>query len=187
MQTDLSSFSNPDFRRGASGLKEIAWYLVSSLFFRHSLALGKFPGFKAWLLRRFGAKVGKAVVIKPSVQIKFPWKLTIGDHSWIGEHVWIDNLAPVTIGSNVCLSQGALLLTGNHDYKKPSFDLITQPIVLEDGVWIGARSVVCPGVTARSHAVLAVGSVATKELEAYQVYQGVPAEKVRQRVILKGS
>ncbi|MBK7410249.1 MAG: colanic acid biosynthesis acetyltransferase WcaF [Saprospirales bacterium] len=180
MKTDLSSFSNPQFSRGASRLKEFAWYVISAMFFRHELTVLSFT--KVWWLRRFGATVGKGVVVKPSVQIKFPWKLSIGDHSWLGEHVWIDNLEQVTIGSNVCISQGALLLTGNHDYKKPSFDLIVQPIVLEDGVWIGARSVVCPGVTARSHAVLAVGSVATKELEAYGVYQGVPAEKVRERL-----
>jgi putative colanic acid biosynthesis acetyltransferase WcaF len=172
MPTDLSTFRNPDFQRGAPLWKELAWMLVSALFFRHSLCCS--PVMK-WWLRRFGARIGRGVLIKPSVQIKFPWKLTIGDHSWIGERVWIDNLAEVSIGANVCISQGALLLTGNHDYKKASFDLITQAIVLEEGVWIGARAVVCPGVTARSHAVLSVGSVATKEMEGYGVYQGNPA------------
>jgi len=179
LQTDLSTFSNPQFSRGAPRWKELAWYIVSALFFRHALSLSS--GVKVWWLRRFGAKVGKGVLIKPSVQIKFPWKLSIGNHAWIGEHVWIDNLEQVTIGPNVCISQGALLLTGNHDYKKPSFDLITKPIVLEEGVWIGAKAVVCPGVIARSHAVLAVGSVATKELKAYSIYQGNPAERIRER------
>jgi len=181
MSTDLSSFSNPTFSRGASRLKEFAWLVVSAMFFRHELTVCCY-GLKAWWLRRFGARVGKGVVIKPSVQIKFPWKLSIGDHAWIGEHVWIDNLEQVTIGANVCISQGALLLTGNHDYTKPSFDLIVKPIVLEDGVWIGARAVVCPGVCAGNHAVLSVGSVATKDLEANGVYRGNPAEKVRERV-----
>lgn len=172
MKVSLSSFTNPDFDRGAPRWKELAWMVVSSLFFRHSLS---FSPVMVWWLKRFGAQVGRGVLIKPSVQIKFPWKLRIGEHSWIGEGVWIDNLEQVEIGPNVCLSQGALLLTGNHDYRKPAFDLIVQPIVLEEGVWIGARAVVCPGVTAHSHAVLSVGSVATKDLEAYGVYQGVPA------------
>ena len=181
MKTKLSSFTNRTFSRGAPFVKELTWLVVSAMFFRHELTLLNAP--KVWWLRCFGAKVGKGVVIKPSVQIKFPWKLSIGDHCWIGEHVWIDNLAPVTLGANVCISQGALLLTGNHDYTKPTFDLITQPITLEDGVWIGAKAVVGPGVTARTHAVLAVGSVATKELEAYGVYRGNPAEKIKDRIM----
>ncbi len=137
------------------------------------------------LLRLFGARIGRGVVIKPAVNIKYPWKLIVGDHCWIGENVWIDNLADVKIGSHVCLSQGAMLLTGNHDFTSPSFDLKPAEIVLHDGVWIGARAVVCPGVTCRSHAVLTVQSVATRDLEAYSVNQGNPAVKVKDRVIDK--
>ena len=133
------------------------------------------------LLRMTGASVGAGVVIKPRVTIKYPWKLTVGDNSWIGEQVWIDNLDQVTIGAHVCISQGALLLCGNHDYKKPTFDLITGPIVLENGVWIGAKASVGPGITCGSHSVLAMGSVATKNLEEWIVYQGNPALAVRQR------
>lgn len=135
-----------------------------------------------WILRLFGAKIGKEVRIKPYIYIHYPWKLSVGDYSWLAE-CRIENLAQVTIGNNVCVSQKAMLLTGNHDYKKVSFDLITKPIVLADGVWIGANAVVCPGVTAASHAVLTVGSVATKDLEAYAIYQGNPTVKVKERVI----
>lgn len=123
------------------------------------------------ILRLFGARIGKDVRIKPYCNIKYPWKLRVGDHTWIGEHCWIENLATVRIGKNVCLSQGSMLLTGNHNYKKPGFDLITVPITLEDGVWIGAKAIVCPGVQVASHAVLSVGSTATKNLKAYCVYQ----------------
>jgi putative colanic acid biosynthesis acetyltransferase WcaF len=123
------------------------------------------------------------VCIKPHVHIKYPWKLTIGDHVWIGEQVWIDNLADVKIGNQVCVSQGAYLLTGNHDFKKETFDLIIGAIVLEDGVWIGAKSVVCPGITCRSHAILTVGSVANRDLDAFGIYRGNPAEKIRVRVM----
>ena len=135
------------------------------------------------MLKLFGAKIGKGVVIKPSVNIKYPWKLSIGDHTWIGENVWIDNLGEVKIGANACISQGAMLLCGNHNYKKVAFDLIVGNIELEDGVWIGAHSVVCPGVKCKSHSLLAVKSVATKNLEAWKIYQGNPAIVVRDREI----
>ena len=140
---------------------------------------------KVSLLRLFGAKIGKGVVIKPSVNIKYPWNLSIDDYTWIGENVWIDNLVQVTIGSNVCVSQGAMLLCGNHNYKKSTFDLMVGKIVLEDGCWVGAQSVVCPGVTLHSHAVLGVASVANKNLDAYTIYQGNPAQMVRKRGIVE--
>src|SRR5690242_9560833 len=100
--------------------------MVSAIFFQNSLF--PFSGWKVFLLRLFGASVGKGVVIKPRVTIKYPWFLTIGNHSWIGENVWIDNLGKVAIGSNVCLSQGSMLLTGNHDYTKSTFDLMVKEI-----------------------------------------------------------
>jgi len=140
---------------------------------------------KVRLLRIFGAKVGKGVIIKPNVNIKYPWNLVMGSYIWVGEDVWIDNLAGVHISDNVCLSQGAYLLTGNHDFTAIRFDLIVKPIYLEKGVWIGAKSVVCPGVHCQSHAVLAVGSIATKNLDAFSIYQGNPARKVKDRKILK--
>lgn len=102
---------------------------------------------------------------------------------WIGEKVWIDNLAQVDIHANVSISQGAMLLTGNHNYKSESFDLIVSPITLEEGVWIGAQAVVCPGVTCASHAILSVASVATRNLDAFFIYQGNPAIRVRERII----
>jgi putative colanic acid biosynthesis acetyltransferase WcaF len=135
------------------------------------------------LLRLFGAKIGKGVNIKPRVHVKYPWNLNIGEFTWIGEDVWIDNLVKVDIGSNVCLSQGAMLLTGNHNYKKTTFDLMVGEIVLHDGVWIGAKAVVCPGVTCHEHSVLSVGSIANSDLEARGIYQGNPAQKVKERVI----
>jgi putative colanic acid biosynthesis acetyltransferase WcaF len=136
------------------------------------------------ILRLFGAKIGIDVRIKPFINIKYPWKLVVGDHTWIGEHCIIDNLDDIKLGDNVCLSQYSMLLTGNHNYKKASFDLITSPIIIEDGVWIGAKTVVCPGVTAFSHSVLTVGSIVSKNMETYSIYTGNPAIKVRDRNIL---
>jgi putative colanic acid biosynthesis acetyltransferase WcaF len=132
----------------------------------------------------FGAKIGTGCRIRPGVQIKYPWKLTIGDHVWLGEHCWIDNIAEVTIGSHVCISQGAFLCTGNHNYNSSGFGLIMKPILIEDGVWIGAKSIVSPGVTCSSHSMLTAGSVATKKMEANGIYQGNPAVLVKQRSIL---
>ncbi|MBS1504648.1 MAG: colanic acid biosynthesis acetyltransferase WcaF, partial [Bacteroidetes bacterium] len=122
---------------GASTIKQLAWYLVNIFFFKNPLNI--VSGLKVALLKLFGAKLGTGVVIKPSVNIKYPWKLVAGNHCWIGEGVWIDNLSEVVIGNNVTLSQAALLLTGSHDHTKTTFDFISRPIVLEDGVWIGAK------------------------------------------------
>lgn len=155
--------------------------LISFLFFEHSLAV--FNGLKCFWLRVFGAQLGRGLVIKPSVRIKYPWKLKVGEHCWIGEEVWIDNLDLVTLGDHVCLSQGALLLCGNHNYKSPDFDLIVAPIVLEHGSWIGAKAIVGPGVRVCSHAVISMGSVAASSLEAYGIYRGNPAIKVKERII----
>jgi len=179
-QTDLSTFSNHTYAPGAPRSIRVLWYLVNAVFFMSRFPFGSF---KVFLLRRFGARVGKGVVIKPSVNIKSPWHLEIGDYTWIGESVWIDNLVPVRIGAHACLSQGAMLLTGNHDYKKSTFDLITGEITIEAGAWIGAKSIVCPGVRCGSHSVLAVGSVTAADLEPFWIYRGNPATKVRQRVV----
>lgn len=182
-RVSLSEYNNDWYRRqiGAGRFKQVCWYLVNATIFFHPIF--PFSRLKVSLLRLFGARIGKQVVIKPSVNIKYPWKLVIGDHCWIGENAWIDNLAEVRLGSHVCISQGAYLLTGNHDYRSVRFDLIVQPIVLEDGCWIGAKAIVAPGVHAGDHSVLTAGSVATGNLESSMVYQGNPARPVRERII----
>jgi putative colanic acid biosynthesis acetyltransferase WcaF len=178
-KVDLSKFTTGSFCRGASALKEFAWIIVSLFLFR--LCPLKLSGLKCSVLRWFGASVGRGVVIKPEVKITFPWKLLLGDHVWLGEQCWLLNLAPITIESHVCISQRAFLCAGNHDYKSPTFDLITKPIRVERGAWVGAGAFVGPGVSVGSHAVLTAGSVATKDLEAYGIYQGNPAVLVKTR------
>jgi putative colanic acid biosynthesis acetyltransferase WcaF len=181
LPVDLSRYSTGQFERGASALKEGLWLVVSLVLFR--LCPFNFSALKRAVLRAFGAAIGHNVTIKPQVKITFPWKLTVGDHVWLGEECWLLNLKRVVIGSNVCISQRAFLCTGSHDYKKTAFDLITRSIKLEDGVWVGAGCWVGPGVTIGSHAVLTVGSVATKNLAANGIYRGNPAVLVKQRVI----
>ena len=178
IKTNLSTYNNAWYKPGRQ-IKIFIWYFVNTLFFANPL--NPLSGLKVVLLKLFGAKVGKGVHIKPGVHIKYPWFLEIGNYVWIGENVWIDNLANVTIGNNVCISQGAMLLCGNHNYKKSTFDLILGEIHLKEGAWVGAKSIVCPGVTLNSHAILSVGSVANKDLDSYSIYQGNPAIKTRER------
>jgi len=179
LKTDLSTFDNHWYDPGRSSLIRLLWYFINLIFINSYWM--PISTFKKGFLQLFGARIGRGVVIKPGVNIKYPWLLEIGDFSWIGEGVWIDNLARVSIGSHCCISQGAMLLTGSHDYTKSSFDLIVGEIRLEEGVWIGAKAVVCPNVVCHTQSVLSVNSVATKNLEAYTIYQGNPALKKRSR------
>jgi len=151
----------------------IQWLLVSSWL----------PGswHRVMLLRLFGANIDSGVVIKPRVRVKFPWRLQIGSNSWIGEQVWIDNLDWVTIGQNCCLSQSVYLCTGSHDWSSSSFDLIVKPIVIHDSVWLCANSTVGPGVVVNEGGILSLGSVASRDLEAWKIYRGNPADVVRCR------
>jgi putative colanic acid biosynthesis acetyltransferase WcaF len=166
---------------GAPKSKQILWYFINLLFLKNPY----FPlsSVKVHLLKAFGAKVGNGVIIKPSVSIKYPWKLSVGDNSWIGEEVWIDNLSEIFIGSNVTISQGALLLTGSHDHTKEAFDFISNTITLEEGTWIGAKAVVYGGVTCKSHSILGILSVAERDLMPYTIYKGNPAVPVLERSI----
>lgn len=179
-QTNLSGYNNSWYNPG-SPVKQILWYLCSPVFVNSYLPLPIF--LKIWILKLFGANIGENVIIKPKVNIKYPWFLKVESNVWIGENVWIDNLTMVTIAPNACLSQGAMLLTGNHNYKKSSFDLIVKPITIGPGAWVGAQSVVCPGVEMASHSVLTVNSVATQNLEPYGIYQGNPAVFIKRREI----
>lgn len=176
---NLRSYNNSWYNPGGNPLKRFLWYYINTLIFNS----GIFPisSLKLFLLKVFGAKIGKGVVIKPYVNIKYPWHLTIGDYTWIGENVWIDNLSTIKIGSDCCLSQGCMLLTGNHDYKKSTFDLVVKPIEIENGVWLGAKTIVCPGVKCNENSVLTVGSIATFDLDKNGVYAQNPLVKIRER------
>lgn len=178
LRTDLSKYDNSWYQPGST-FKRYAWFVLGRMFVNTYLPLP--VRFKVTVLKLFGAQIAENVVIKPKVNIKYPWFLTVRKNAWIGEEVWIDNLTRIEIGANACLSQGSMLLTGNHNYKSPGFDLMVAPIVLEDGVWIGAKAVVCPGVVCGSHSVLTVNSVATKNLDAYGVYSGNPAQYIKSR------
>lgn len=178
-KVNLAFYDNSWYNPGAGVVKRFIWFIMNALFFINPL--NPSSAIKVFLLRLFGASVGKGVVIKPAVNIKYPWHLNIGNYVWIGEKVWIDSLTTIIIEDNVTISQGAMLQTGSHDYTKTGFDLMVAKISLGEGVWIGAKAVVCPGVVCGSHSVLAAGSTATYSLEPYTIYQGNPAEPKRLR------
>jgi putative colanic acid biosynthesis acetyltransferase WcaF len=158
------------------------WLLTSNLFFLTNIP---YPNrLKLCILKIFGCKIGNKVVIKPWVKIKFPWMLTIGNAVWLGESVWIDNISEVSIGNNVCISQGALLITGNHNYSSENFDLVSKPIFIEDGVWICAKTIIIGGITIRSHAILTAFSLANKDLDSFSIYSGNPAVYIKKRIII---
>ena len=165
--------------RGASKLKELLWYFCKMLFF-----LSAFPypsGFKCFLLKLFGAKVGDGVVIKPRVNIHFPWKLLIGNHAWIGEEVFILNFEEISIGNHSCISQRAFLCGGNHDFRVQSMPYRNGPITISDGAWIGANVFVGPKVIVGIDAVVTAGSVVTQSLEKNTIYRGNPAVPISKR------
>jgi putative colanic acid biosynthesis acetyltransferase WcaF len=168
-----------NYNHKKSLLIQAVWYFVSLLVFES--ALFPFYSFKIRLLKMFGARIGKGLVLKPKVFIKYPWMLEVGSDVWIGEGVRIDNLAKIKIGSDVCISQNAFLLTGNHDYRSATFDLMIGSITIEDEVWVGASAVVCPKSTLSKGTVVGVGSVISGTTIVNQVYRGNPAIILRSR------
>jgi putative colanic acid biosynthesis acetyltransferase WcaF len=165
--------------RGRPLVIEGAWHLLKCLLFLTPLPVPS--RVKCAVLRMFGARIGKGVVIKPQVKIHFPWKLTVGDFAWIGEEVFILNFEPITIGTHCCISQRAFLCGGSHDYRQVDMPYQNAPIRVEDGAWVGAQVFVAPGVTIGSEAMIAAGSVVTKDLPPRMVCRGNPCLPVKKR------
>jgi putative colanic acid biosynthesis acetyltransferase WcaF len=154
---DLADYAAPVIPGNRSLLWRAAWHVVSALAFQSALVLP--ARWKAAVLRAFGARIGRGLVIKPRVTIKYPWFLELGDHVWLGEGAWIDNHATVRVGCDVCISQGAYLFTGNHDWNDPRFGFFCQPIEIQDGVWVAAQAIVCPGSVLARMSVVGAGVV----------------------------
>lgn len=165
--------------RGRPRVIEAIWHLGKCLLFLTPLPVPS--GFKCFILRLFGARIGKGVVIKPQVKIHFPWKLTIGDFAWIGEEVFILNFEPVIIGAHCCISQRAFLCGGSHDYRQPDMPYRNGPIVIEDGAWVGAQVFVAPGITIGTEAVITAGSVVTRDQPSRMVCGGYPCLPLKER------
>ena len=177
----LRSYDNSWYYPGGSLLKRTLWFFVGQPLLRSAWI--PFSGLRVSLLRAFGAQIGQRVVIKPQVDVKYPWHLVIGDDCWIGERAWIDNLTTVRLGSNVCVSQGVYFCTGNHNWSDPSFALMVAPVELRDGAWAGAMCVLTPGTTLGEGAIAAAGAVVRGSVPDYEIHAGNPAQFVRQRII----
>lgn len=180
-RVELSRFNNSWYNPGRSMVVQGLWFLAGAPLLR--CRLNPFSVLRRWLLRLFGASISRGVVIRPGVKVKYPWRLHIGEYAWIGEDVWIDNLGQVTIGPNTCLSQGAYLCTGNHNWSDPRFGLIVKGIRIEEGAWVGAKSIICPGVQVGKNAIATAGSVVTKSIPPAQIHTGNPARFVRNRIL----
>jgi len=178
---DLSVPDNSEYDKGRPWLVIVLWHFIGAPLVRSNWL--PVSSLKAALLKLFGARIGTGAYIKPGIKVKFPWYLTVGDHCWLGEDVWIDNLAPVTIGSHVCVSQGAYLCTGNHDWSSGNMRLFRKPITLRDGSWVGARAVVGPGTVVGVGAIVTAGSVISRDVPAGQIWTGNPARHARDRVV----
>ncbi|MFN3405108.1 MAG: putative colanic acid biosynthesis acetyltransferase [Cytophagaceae bacterium] len=176
---DLKRFVVPPGFRGRNAVVVQLWWFVQSLLFHPSPQV--FYGWRRFLLRLFGAKVGKSVIIRPTAQFTYPWKISIGDYSWIGDNAVLYSLGEIKIGSNVVVSQKSYLCTGSHEYEKPAFDIFALPIVVEDEAWIAADVFVGPGVTIGKGAVVGARSDVFKNLEGGYVYAGRPLMKVGNR------
>lgn len=173
---NLARFDNRGFDRGASAAKEALWRLCQGLFFQ---PLWHMPSsFRAAVLRAFGARIGRRAVIRAGVNIHFPWRLEMGDDVWLGEEAMILSLAPVKIGSNVCLSQRCFICTGTHDPDSPTFELKTEAVTIGNGVWVAAMAFIGPGVTVGDAAVVAAGAVVVSDVLPGDRVAGVPARSL---------
>ncbi len=180
-QVQLKSYDNSWFHPGRSALARGAWFFLGSPLFRSHLLSASW--FRVGLLLLFGARIGDRVVIRHDVNIKYPWHLVIGNDCWIGERVWIDSLTTVRIGNDVCISQGAYLCTGNHNWSDPAFGLMIAPIQLNDGAWAGAMCLLTPGAVLGKGAVAAAGSVISGTVPDLQIFSGNPAVFLKERTI----
>lgn len=167
---------------GVPKWKEMLWLMINAVFFQNYL--NPFSSLRIFWLRQFGAQIGHHCQVRARAFIRSPWLLKMGNYSSIGEEVWIENRGMVEIGDQCTISQRAMIMTGGHNYKSPSFSIIVMPLTkLEDGVWICSNAMVNGGITCKSHSILGIGAVAIKDLEAYTIYSGNPAVAVKERVI----
>ena len=166
---NLKNYKLPEkWCRGKNIFCEMLW----QVFFK-PLVSCSLPGslWRKFILILFGAKLGKSIRLSPGIKIKMPWRLSIGDNTWIGEDSWIDNLAFVKIGNNVCISQGVYLCTGNHNYKNINFNLMCEPIIIESESWVGAKSIIGPGKKIGKGSVINIGSTITKNIPPYSIHK----------------
>ena len=177
---DLSQFKLPDNFRGRSAFTVQLWWLIEAVFFKPSPQI--MYGWRRFLLRLFGAKIGAKVIIRPSVTTTYPWKVSIGDHSWIGDHVTLYSLGEIEIGKNVVVSQKTYLCTGSHDYNKIDFPIYAKKITIENECWLAMDVFVAPGITIGKGSVIGSRSSVYNDIPSNRICKGSPAVIIRNRV-----
>lgn len=176
---DLRQYNQSWFDRGRPGWFVLLWWLVQAVTF--PLTLHQLNGLRCWILRQFGAKIGKGVVIRPTVRVTFPWKLSIGDYSWVGDDVVLYSLDTIQLGSHCVVSQECYLCTGSHDLQDPAFGLHVAPIVIGNGAWVATDCFIAPGVTIGANTVVGARSSVLRDLPSGYVCFGSPCKPHHQR------
>lgn len=179
----LSRFRMPRNFRGRSAAAVQLWWLVQATLFHCSPQFAY--GFRAWLLRVFGAKVGQGVVIRPTVTVTYPWKVSIGDCAWVGDDAVLYSLGEIDIGANAVVSQRSYLCAADHDYTQVDFPIRSSKITIGPQVWLAADVFVAPGVTIGEGAVIGARSSVFKDMPAGMVCFGYPCVPVKPRVMAK--
>lgn len=176
----LNKFKLPNDFRGRLGIVVQLWWMTDFFFFKLSPQI--MYGWRRFLLRLFGARIGKGVIIRPSVTVTYPWKVSIGDYSWIGDNVELYSLGEIEIGSNVVISQKSYLCAASHDYDKEDFPIWSKKITIEDECWLATDVYVAPGVTIGQGTVVGARSSVFKDLPAGKVCVGSPAQVIKDRI-----
>ena len=175
----LDRFRLPDDFRGRAAWIVQLWWLVQDTLFRWSPQF--MFGWRRFLLRLFGARVGRRVLVRPSARVTYPWKVTIGDYSWIGDEVVLYSLGEIWIGSHAVISQRSYLCTGSHAYRRQSFDIYAEPITIGNAVWIAADVFIAPGVEIGEGSIIGVRSTVLQDVPSGMICYGNPAKPVRMR------
>jgi len=179
MKINLEKYDQSWYSKGRNDLVVLLWWFVQGTFFRFSIH--NMYSWRRLLLRIFGAKVGRGVRVRASAKFTYPWKVEIGDYSWIGDNVEFYSLDKIKVGNHCVISQNTYLCTGSHNITDPYFGLITQPITISDGAWVASDVFVYPGVTIGETAVIAARSTVLKDIPANEVHAGSPAKFIKVR------
>lgn len=177
----LAKFKLPTGFRGRSAFIVQLWWFTDFCFFKPSPQI--LYGWRRFLLRLFGAKIGKKVIIRPSATITYPWKVTIGDYSWIGDDVVLYSLGEIEIGNNVVISQKSYLCAASHDYTKENFPIWAKKITIEDECWLATDVYVAPGITIGKGTVVGARSSVFKDLPPGKVCVGSPTKPIKERIV----
>ena len=174
---NLELYKFPKGFRGRNKMAVQLWWIVQASLFR--ISPQALYGWRRFLLRLFGARIGKKVLVRPSAKITYPWKVSIGDHSWIGDEVTLYSLGDISIGHSTVVSQRSYLCAGSHVYTKIDFPIYADPIRIGNGCWIATDVFVGPGVQVGDGAVVGARSSVFRSLEGMGVCMGSPAKFIK--------